>query len=100
VTLSLSADTIANDNQRSISKGGSEDAFLNDLTRHHHDRAIVRGDTASPCAGGFAGAAAGAWGVLMAKDGLRAGGAAFSPETVAKMEAAGHSISGSSRSNK
>ncbi len=36
----------------------------------------------------------GAWGVLMAKDGLRAGGAVFSPELVAKMQAAGNYISG------
>ena len=36
----------------------------------------------------------GAWGVLMAKDGLRAGGAVFSPELVAKMEAAGTYIGG------
>ncbi|HEX9881233.1 MAG TPA: hypothetical protein VGA65_01875, partial [Hyphomicrobium sp.] len=36
----------------------------------------------------------GAWGVLMAKDGLRAGGAIFSPELVAKMQAAGNYISG------
>lgn len=36
----------------------------------------------------------GAWGVLMAKDGLRTGGAVFSPELVAKMEAAGTYISG------
>jgi AGZA family xanthine/uracil permease-like MFS transporter len=36
----------------------------------------------------------GAWGVLMAKDGLRAAGATFSPELVAKMEAAGNYISG------
>jgi AGZA family xanthine/uracil permease-like MFS transporter len=36
----------------------------------------------------------GAWGVLMAKDGLRAGGAIFSPDLVAKMQAAGNYISG------
>ena len=36
----------------------------------------------------------GAWGVLMAKDGLRAGGTIFSPELVAKMEAAGTYIGG------
>lgn len=36
----------------------------------------------------------GAWGVLMAKDGLRAGGAMFSPELVAKMSAAGNYIGG------
>ena len=32
----------------------------------------------------------GAWGVLMAKDGLRAGHATFSPELVAKMTATGN----------
>lgn len=36
----------------------------------------------------------GAWGVLMAKDGLRAGEAVFSPELVAKMSAAGNYIGG------
>jgi adenine/guanine/hypoxanthine permease len=36
----------------------------------------------------------GAWGVLMAKDGLRAGGAVFSPELVDKMTAAGNYIGG------
>jgi AGZA family xanthine/uracil permease-like MFS transporter len=36
----------------------------------------------------------GAWGVLMAKDGIRAAGGTFSPELVAKMQAAGDFISG------
>lgn len=36
----------------------------------------------------------GAWGVLMAKDGVRAGGALFSPELVAKLEASGNYLSG------
>ena len=36
----------------------------------------------------------GAWGVMMAKDGLRAGHAAFSPELVTKMTAAGNYIGG------
>ena len=36
----------------------------------------------------------GAWGVLMAKDGLRAGGATLSPELVEKMQAAGNYIGG------
>ncbi|MDX2257621.1 MAG: hypothetical protein NW205_01765 [Hyphomicrobiaceae bacterium] len=36
----------------------------------------------------------GAWGVLMAKDGLRAGGVTFSPEIAAKFEAGGSFISG------
>lgn len=36
----------------------------------------------------------GAWGVLMAKDGLRAGHAAFTPETVARMAEAGNYIGG------
>lgn len=36
----------------------------------------------------------GAWGVLMAKDALRAGGTAFSTETVRKMEMAGNHIGG------
>ena len=36
----------------------------------------------------------GAWGVMMAKDGLRAGHAAFSPELVTKMTAAGTYIGG------
>lgn len=36
----------------------------------------------------------GAWGVLMAKDGLRAGHTAFTPETVARMTEAGNYIGG------
>jgi adenine/guanine/hypoxanthine permease len=36
----------------------------------------------------------GAWGVLMAKEGVRAGGGVFSPELVAKLEASGTYLSG------
>lgn len=55
-----------------------------EATPRHHAPAVVMGLLPG----------LGAWGVLMAKDGLRAGGAVFSPELVAKMEAAGNYIGG------
>ena len=55
-----------------------------EATPRHHAPAVVMGLLPG----------LGAWGVLMAKDGLRAGGATFSPALVAKMEAAGNYIGG------
>ena len=55
-----------------------------EATPRHHAPAVVMGLLPG----------LGAWGVLMAKDGLRAGGATFSPALVARMEAAGNYIGG------
>lgn len=55
-----------------------------DATPRHHAPAVVLGLLPG----------LGAWGVLMAKDGLRAGGAAFSPELAEKMAASGNYIAG------
>lgn len=55
-----------------------------DATPRHHFPAVVIGLLPG----------LGAWGVLMAKDGLRAGGAVFSPELADKMAQAGNHIAG------
>jgi AGZA family xanthine/uracil permease-like MFS transporter len=55
-----------------------------EATPRHHAPAVVLGLLPG----------LGAWGVLMAKDGLRAGATTFSPETVAQMTAAGNYIGG------
>ncbi|MDX2288034.1 MAG: hypothetical protein NW217_04355 [Hyphomicrobiaceae bacterium] len=55
-----------------------------EATPRHHAPAVVMGLLPG----------LGAWGVLMAKEGLRAGGTAFSPELEAKMAAAGNYIAG------
>jgi adenine/guanine/hypoxanthine permease len=55
-----------------------------EATPRHHAPAVVLGLLPG----------LGAWGVLMAKDGLRAGHAAFSPEIVAKMTDGGNYIGG------
>ena len=55
-----------------------------DATPRHHAPAVVLGLLPG----------LGAWGVLMAKDGLRAGGATFSPELAERMAASGNYIAG------
>ena len=55
-----------------------------EATPRHHAPAVVMGLLPG----------LGAWGVLMAKDGLRAGHAAFSPELVARMTETGNYIGG------
>ncbi len=55
-----------------------------EATPRHHAPAVVMGLLPG----------LGAWGVLMAKDGLRAGHAAFSPEVVAQMSGTGNYIGG------
>jgi AGZA family xanthine/uracil permease-like MFS transporter len=55
-----------------------------EATPRHHAPAVVMGLLPG----------LGAWGVLMAKDGLREGHVAFSPEAVAQMTAAGNYIGG------
>ncbi len=55
-----------------------------EATPRHHAPAVVMGLLPG----------LGAWGVLMAKDGLRGAGAVFSPDLVDKMQASGNYISG------
>lgn len=55
-----------------------------DATPRHHAPAVVLGLLPG----------LGAWGVLMVKDGLRAGGTTFSPELAEKMAASGNYIAG------